>query len=137
MKREITLLAVAMIFGACQAHAASKSPVELRYSASFNRCMATGDAAQGITSGMIECTEAERHFQDGKLNQAYKMVMSRLPMNRQDGLRASERNWIKVRDAVCEKQRREDGGGSMSHVTWLGCLTDETIKRTMVIEQYR
>jgi uncharacterized protein YecT (DUF1311 family) len=137
MKRKIVLLSTAILFCACQAHAASQSPIEQRYSATYSRCMATGDAAQGITSGMIECTEAERNFQDGKLNQAYKMVMSRLPANRQDGLRLSERNWIKARDANCERQRREDGGGSMSHVTWLGCLMDETIKRTISLEHYR
>ncbi|RQW38953.1 lysozyme inhibitor LprI family protein [Novosphingobium sp. LASN5T] len=129
---------VAIILATSAAHAASKTPFERRYSETYNRCMDTGDAAQGITSGMIACTEAERHFQDGKLNQAYKMVISRLPASRQDDLRRSERNWIKARDSICAKELTgEFVGGSMSHVTWLGCLMDETIKRTMALEQYR
>jgi uncharacterized protein YecT (DUF1311 family) len=99
---------------------------------------ATGDAGQGITSGMIACTETERNFQDGKLNQAYKMVISRLPAIRQDELRRSERNWIKTRDAICAKELTgEFAGGSMGRVTWLGCLVDETIKRTITLEHCR
>ena len=138
MKYLYVLLPAAMILGTSAAHAASKSPVEQRYSATYNRCMASGDAAQGITSGMIDCTEAERNIQDGKLNQAYKMVIARLPVSRQDDLRRSERNWIKARDAICAKELTGDfAGGSMSRVTWLGCLVDETIKRTMALEHYR
>jgi uncharacterized protein YecT (DUF1311 family) len=72
MKCLHVLLPAAIILGTGAAHAASKSPVEQRYSATYNRCMASGDAAQGITSGMIDCTEVERNFQDGKLNQTYK-----------------------------------------------------------------
>lgn len=138
MKCLHVLLPAAIILGTVTAHAASKSPVEQRYSTTYNRCMASGDAAQGITSGMIDCTESERNFQDGKLNQAYKMVMARLPVSRQDDLRRSERSWIKARDAICAKELTGDfAGGAMSRVTWLGCLVDETIKRTMALEQYR
>jgi uncharacterized protein YecT (DUF1311 family) len=138
MKCLHVLLPAAIILGTSAAHAVAKSPVEQRYSATYNRCMTSGDAAQVITSGMIDCTESERNFQDGKLNQAYKMVLARLPANRQDDLRRSERNWIKARDAICAKELTGDfAGGSMSRVTWLGCLVDETIKRTMALEHYR
>ncbi|MDE1914904.1 MAG: DUF1311 domain-containing protein [Sphingomonadales bacterium] len=138
MKPFHMLLPAVIFLGAGGAHAAGKSPIEQRYTATYNRCMNTGDAGQGVTSAMMACTEAERNFQDGKLNQVYKMVISRLPATRQDDLRRSERNWIKVRDAVCAKELTgEFAGGSMSRVTWLGCLVDETIKRTMALEQYR
>ena len=132
------VLPVAVILGPSTAHATNKTPIEQRYSSTYTRCMNTGDAGQGITSGMIACTETERNFQDGKLNQAYKMVISRLPAIRQDELRRSERNWIKTRDAICAKELTgEFSGGSMSRVTWLGCLVDETIKRTITLEHYR
>jgi uncharacterized protein YecT (DUF1311 family) len=99
--------------------------------------MDTGDAADGITSGMIECTQAELTFQDGKLNQAYRMVMTRLPAARQAELRQEQRAWIRSRDAICERERRQAGDGTLSHVAWLDCLVSETIKRTKTLEHYR
>lgn len=103
--------------GSSPALAASKSPVEQRYAPNYNKCLNSGQAAEGVTSAMVECNVAETRIQDGRLNQAYKMVMTRLPANRKDQLRLSERNWIKARDA--------------------GCILDETIKRTMFLERYR
>lgn len=138
MKCSCLLLPAAFVFGIASAHAAAKSPVEQRYTPTYNRCLNTGEAAQGATFAVVECNTNETRIQDGRLNQAYKMVMTRLPANRQEQLRQSERNWIKARDAQCSKQAREDGGGgTMGEEIYSGCILDETIKRTMFLEQYR
>jgi len=135
MKLKFLLIPVTILIGVSQAYAAAESPIE--YSATYKKCMASGDAAQGITSGLLECTENERRFQDGKLNQAYQTAMARLPANRKDELRLSERNWIKSRDAICEQRERESGGGTLSTVVGLDCLLQETVKRKTYLEQYR
>lgn len=138
MKVKCLLLPVAILFGISPALAAGKSPIERRYTATFDHCMASGAAAQGLTYAVRECLAAETRVQDARLNQAYKMVMARLPANRREGLRLSERNWIKARDAGCEKQSTEDGlGGDMAIEIQDQCVLDETIKRTIYLEQYR
>jgi len=138
MKAKFLLLPVAVLIGISQAQAAGKSAVEQRYTATFNRCMPSGGAAQGMTFAVRGCLAAETRVQDAKLNQAYKMVMARLPANRQQGLRLSERKWIKTRDAGCAKQSTEDGlGGDMAIEMQDQCVLDETIKRTIYLEQYR
>lgn len=111
--------------------------VEKRYSAAFNTCLETGDAARGVTPAMAECIDAELDRQDARLNQAYKMVMGRLPQKRKTALRASQRKWIRTRDATCQRAYDAAGGGTASGLEKLGCLTSETIKRTMFLERYR
>lgn len=134
MKYPIILLLLATTFAAGHAQAASKSPVEQRYRASYQMCLDSADTTQA----MVSCNETERTFQDEKLNQAYQMVMARLPANRKTELRQSERKWVKYRDATCGKELTGDfAGGSMTRVTYSGCLVDETIKRTIYLEHYK
>lgn len=111
--------------------------VEKRYSAAFNTCIGTGDAARGVTPAMAECMGAELDRQDARLNQAYKMVMGRSPQKRKTALRTSQRKWIKTRDATCQQAYDAAGGGTASGLEKLGCLTSETIKRTIFLERYR
>lgn len=116
----------------------TNAEVEKRYSAAFNTCVESGDAARGVTPAMAECIDAELDRQDARLNQAYKMVMERLPLKRKTALRTSQRKWIRTRDATC--QRAYDaagGGGTASGLEKLGCLTSETIRRTIFLERYR
>jgi uncharacterized protein YecT (DUF1311 family) len=137
MKHKTLLISVITILGACQAHAASKSPVEQRYTPAYNRCLAPAEA-QGQTSAVVECNAVETRIQDGRLNQAYKMVMARLPANRQEQLRRYERNWIKSRNVACAKEQRDAGvEGTLGEQIYSGCILDETIKRTIYLEQYR
>lgn len=115
----------------------TQSPVEKRYSATFNGCMASGDAAQGITTGILDCYSPEITAQDARLNQAYKMVMARLNAARKATLRNSERAWIRTRDAQCSKAMDQYEGGSMGRIALASCMLDETIKRTIWLERYR
>jgi uncharacterized protein YecT (DUF1311 family) len=111
--------------------------VEKRYSTAFDTCMAGGEAANGVTFAMVECGNAELERQDARLNQAYKMVMDRLPRKRKTTLRTSQRAWIRERNAECQRAYDAAGGGTASGLEKLGCLTSETIKRTIFLERYR
>lgn len=134
MKIPFPLLPVAIILGMGQAPAAAD---DLAYSAAYKQCMSSGDAAEGITSGLLDCIDNERVVQDAKLNEAYQMVMAHLPTNRKDELRLSERGWIKSRDAICAKQAKASGDGTLSTVVEMDCRLQETVKRKVYLEQYR
>ena len=85
---------------------------------------------------MTECYDIELSVQDGRLNQAYKMVMQRLPAARKTALKNEERAWIKRRDAICQRHAAPEAGGTMYDVMLSSCLVDETIKRVIVLENY-
>lgn len=125
--------ALLMVVAATQTDA----EVEKRYSAAFNTCTNTGDAARGVTPAMMECLGAELERQDARLNQAYKMVMNRLPQKRKTALRMSQRKWIRDRDAKCKRAYDAAGGGTASGLELQGCKTSETIRRTIFLERYR
>ena len=89
------------------------------------------------TYDMNNCAGDELSKQDGRLNQAYVMVMRSLPEAKKTNLRTLQRTWIKQRDAKCERERNQYGGGSMSTGAFLSCQIDETIKRVIYLENYR
>ena len=107
-----------------------------RASQDLERCLNEGDAAQGVTSAMMECLGSEYDRQDARLNQAYKMVMARLTAPQKESLRASQRLWIKRRDVNCHRKSKVEAGGSMEHMIHTQCLVDETIERTVWLEKY-
>ncbi len=112
---------------------AATSQVERRYTPALKRCIDNsgyGDAA------MTECYDIELSVQDGRLNQAYKMVMLRLSAARKTALKNEERAWVKRRDAVCQHHAAPEAGGTMYDVMLSSCLVDETIKRTIALENY-
>ncbi len=126
------LLSAAAIVGPALAQA--QSQIERRYTPAVKRCIehsGYGDAA------MTECYDIELSVQDGRLNQAYKMVMQRLPAPRKTALRNEERAWIKRRDALCQRHAAPEAGGTMYDVMLSSCLVDETIKRTIALENYK
>jgi uncharacterized protein YecT (DUF1311 family) len=114
----------------CALAQASASNVEASYSATFRHCMASGDAANGVTSAMMNCLGAENELQDKQLNRTYKLVMDRSDPAQKDALRKSERAWIAQREATCRNQSDEPGGGTASALTYSNCFLDETIRRT-------
>lgn len=130
------IAAVATIVASSPALAQTKAEVEAAYSPSFNHCMESGDAAQGITSGIMDCNGTENTLQNARLNQAYKTVMARLSAPQQAKLRTSERDWIKRRDARCREAADEAGGGSASGIIYSSCFLDETIKRTLWLKAF-
>lgn len=117
--------------------AQTQSQIEKRLSRDYNECMATGDAAGGVTSAMMDCTGAEIDRQDARLNQAYVMVMRPLPAMKKAALRTLQRAWIKQRDARCTRAAKQDEGGTGAAMAYQGCILDETIKRTIFLENYK
>ena len=112
------------------------SVVDKRKSADYKTCMASGDAASGVTSGILDCNGSEIDRQDAKLNQAYKMVMARLPQAKKMDLRSSERLWIVDRDRRCSR-KQEEVGGTLGSIVYSSCILDETIKRTIWLELHQ
>lgn len=130
------LAAAAAGFAACLSSSAGAAPGGA-YSRAYESCMASGDAAQGITSGIMDCTGEEIDRQDARLNQAYVMVMRRLPPARKAALREAERRWIRARDARCRKQAASEGGGSLAGILYNECILGETVERRLWLERYR
>lgn len=135
----ISLVTRSAVIGvlATAAPALAKSKVEARYSPDYNTCMASGDAANGVTSGLMDCSSAEIDRQDTRLNEAYKVVMMRFNPSQKSVLRASERAWIGERNARCFRASASEQGGSLAGVIYSNCVLDETIKRLIWLETYK
>jgi uncharacterized protein YecT (DUF1311 family) len=106
-------------------------------SATYNACMASGDAARGITLGINNCTGAEIDRQDAALNRTYKAVLARLSPARQADLRAAERKWIPARDRRCTREMGDEAGGTLGDIMYRNCILYETINRTAWLKRYR
>ena len=99
---------------------------EQGYSASYHRCMESGEAADGVTGAMAECNSAELSKQDARLNQAYKAAMAVRTEAQKASLRDAQRAWIKLRDTRC---REDVGGGTMDVLIEGGCHLEMTFER--------
>ena len=113
--------------------ASAQTQVEKRYTRGYSECM---DESEGVTAEMMDCIGAEIAVQDARLNQSYVMVMRPLPKPRKDTLRGLQRTWIKQRDVKCQRAIADEGG-SMAGLIYAGCILDETIKRTIFLENYK
>lgn len=129
--------AAALTALALAAPASGRTAVEARYSAAYRTCLATGDAAKGVTSGLLDCNGAEIDRQDARLNRTYRAVMARLAPPARTKLRASERAWIVERDRSCRRDSKAAEGGTLASVIYSGCILDRTIERTIWLERYR
>jgi uncharacterized protein YecT (DUF1311 family) len=108
-------------------------PLETRYSPAYERCLNSGNAANGNTSAMRQCTDNELAVQNGKLNSTYKAVMAALGPAQQTKLRDTERAWIKYRDQKCMAENQT--GGTIDQLGIPSCHLEMTIRRTMELEQ--
>lgn len=118
-------------FIATSALAQTQAQVEKRYTASYKQCLS--DSADAFET--YECVETEYHVHDGRLNQSYVMVMKTAVPAAKRRLRTLQRTWIKQRDAKCSEVARLH---PVDMDTWQTlCLLDETIKRTIFLENYK
>ena len=99
-----------------------------RFSRNWQLCITDGERNNTVATPESLCNERELTEQDARLNQAYKMIMTRLPVQRKADLRTDERNWILARDRKCSGKSEEDQGE---------CLIDETMQRIAYLERYR
>ena len=126
-----TLLIAAL--AATSASAQTQTQVEKRYTRGYSECM---DASGGVTVEIMNCSAADIDVQDARLNQAYVMVMRPLAKPRKTTLRGLQRTWIKQRDAKCARSIADEGG-SMAGLIYSGCILDETIRRTIFLENFK
>jgi uncharacterized protein YecT (DUF1311 family) len=131
----ITMAAACMLSVPVQANVKQQS--DDGTSATYKACMASGDAADGITLGINNCTGAEIDRQDEKLNKTYRATLARLSPARRAVLRAAERKWIPARDRRCRRESDEDGDGTLGDMMYRTCIMYETINRTLWLKAYR
>lgn len=105
-----------------------------KYSAAFDACMASGEAAEGVTYAMAECLEAELLVQDQALNGAYKATISALEEDQRDRLRAAQRAWVQYRDLKCASEA--SSGGTADRLNGPGCLIGATMERTAELVEF-
>jgi uncharacterized protein YecT (DUF1311 family) len=111
-------------------------------------CMA--QPGGGTTVGMGFCADRERGWWDARLNAVYGQLMAlekaldsemaeigaTVPP-RAEALRAMQRAWIPFRDAACDYERAQWGGGTGGGPATYLCLMHQTARQTLLLERYR
>ncbi len=114
--------------------------------ASANACMAATDMG-GTTIGMSGCLDRELSFWDERLNIVYRNLreqerredadMADLPgaPKQAEALRDMQRAWIAFRDATCDYERAQWGGGTGGGPATVGCLMRMTGEQVIYLER--
>ena len=107
-----------------------------QHSPLMDRCMNSGEAAQGVNPAMLQCAADEYRRRDRALNNAYHAALARTPAARRPALVAAERAWIARRDAVCDPLMAPEHGqiGTLDREM---CLIDHTAERTAALGRWR
>lgn len=108
----------------------SVDEVAARYSPDYARCMSHGEAAQGITSGLLNCKQDELSRRDAALNLAYgRLRQEATDAEGRGRLAKIEREWLSAKAAVCQSEMDDAGEGTASSVEWLDCQLRLTARR--------
>jgi len=132
---KVTYLAAIMLALAGRS-AVAETSVETHYSTTFKQCMSDVEHGSDDTASILACQDAEIAVQEGRINQAYIMIMTRLPSPQKTQLRREERGWIVRRNAKCGSMASQYAGGSLEGQVWRSCYLDETVKRRIYLERY-
>jgi uncharacterized protein YecT (DUF1311 family) len=92
----------------------------------YDRCISTGEAAQGVMPAIYDCQRAELDREDAELNRVYRLLRQRLPPAASRKLQIEQRAWLKRRDPKCLKESNLEDGTQDSQMDWLNCLIMET-----------
>jgi uncharacterized protein YecT (DUF1311 family) len=133
MKGSKILWLMAGLGAAAPASAAGGSFRDSVLSREYHRCIRDDPSNAGVG----QCLELENERQEGRLNQAYRMVMAGLVPPRKAALLASERAWVKARERECEAAYREMEGGTGAGPARLMCLSVRAAERTGWLERVR
>lgn len=97
------------------------------------------DASVGgeTTIGMGGCLDEERKFWDARLNATYRQLIAQHGDNAilTDRLRDMQRIWITYRDARCDYELVQWGGGTGGGPALIACLMKATAEQTLILEQ--
>jgi uncharacterized protein YecT (DUF1311 family) len=97
---------------------------------SYYKCASSSD---GSTWDMQGCVEVEFEYQDARLNLAYRSLRSKLPIEKQDGLRDDERRWLSEKDAACKWDAQAEGQAQRVEANI--CSLKKTAERASQLEQ--
>jgi uncharacterized protein YecT (DUF1311 family) len=131
MRPLAVLTAAALVLTALPARAADKADIEKRYSVIYNDCMEKA----GSTAEYVDCIGVEVTWQDKYLNRRYQDLAAQLNPGQMERLRKAQRAWIAFRDSWCQAQADPEWG-SLSTVAANQCVLDQTIARTIDLENY-
>ncbi|RYH12366.1 lysozyme inhibitor LprI family protein [Tropicimonas sp. IMCC6043] len=131
----------------CLAGADDLPAMETCIGAASQACMESTKMGN-TTVGMNTCLDAELVFWDARLNAAYGAVMAKDEAVDAElaklgsaapplapALRAMQRAWITFRDARCDYEGAQWGGGTGGGPATLGCLMDITARQALFLEQ--
>lgn len=113
---------------------------------SASACMdATADGS--TTIGMMQCLDEEHAYWDARLNQVYKNVRADAKADDAEmaeigssapkmapALRDMQRAWIAYRDATCDFELSQWGGGSGGGPAILSCMLQMTGEQAIYLE---
>lgn len=114
---------------------------------SANRCMEANQSGSS-TVGMGGCISMELGWWDAMLNAEYKALMKRekaddkeyggdgIP-SKADALRQMQRAWIGFRDATCDYERSQWGGGTGGGPATIGCHMRLTAEQALYLGDMR
>ncbi len=91
-------------------------------------------AGIGGTADLVDCLSKAKDSSDAKLNSLYKNLRTRLDPRDADRLTATQRLWIRYRDANCSAERELYDGGTAAWPAYLACFEAMTRMRTMELE---
>lgn len=89
-------------------------------------------ASRGARAEMFECNGEELDRQETRLNDNYKMLMSKLSRNQKKVLLDAQRAWVKFRKTNCESFYQHaggDDGGWGARFEFSGCFLTMTAAR--------
>jgi uncharacterized protein YecT (DUF1311 family) len=134
---------------ACLANAVEYEAKRACVGVSADQCM-TNTPGGYSTYGMGGCLSAELEYWDAKLNAVYADVvaetrrsdaeMASLGANvasQEDALRAMQRAWITFRDATCDYEYSQWGGGTGGGPAIASCLMRMTGDQTLYLDYSR
>lgn len=130
----------------CVAAAGTQAEKRACAGTSANACMDSSDGGYS-TVGMGGCLSMELDWWDARLNIAYATLMKRekaddaefadqsdyIP-SKSKALRAMQRAWIPFRDARCDYERSQWGGGTGGGPATVSCLLQATADQTLFLE---
>ena len=95
-------------------------------------CTGRTACADQTTVGIAQCLQTETAAWDVLLNRWWKPMKARAQADGSwNRLLASQRKWIKDRDAACEKAYNDAGGGSIRVIWAAECFRDRTAAKAV------
>jgi uncharacterized protein YecT (DUF1311 family) len=122
--------AIALAF-AGHAYGQTDEEVAARLTPAVHTCESARENSGTLQQAL--CYKDEVARQDQRLNKTWAEVISRLPPDRRETLRRSEREWIKQRDADCHDEAAGYINSTAAYMFNV-CMANETIRRTIWLE---